>query len=106
VDILSGLLSGNPPGFARIRGDASHHFLAYRIDAFTDVERFKTQMDAFMRGLRETPPAPGEERVLYAGLPEAEALRERTANGIPYHRDVVAWFRAEARALGVEPRLG
>jgi LDH2 family malate/lactate/ureidoglycolate dehydrogenase len=106
VDILSGILSGNPPGFARVRGDVSHHFLAYRIDAFTDVGRFKTEMDAFMRGLRETPPAPGEERVLYAGLPEAETLRERTAHGIPYHRDVVDWFRAQARELGVAHRLG
>jgi LDH2 family malate/lactate/ureidoglycolate dehydrogenase len=106
VDILAGILSGNPPGFARPRGDVSHHFLAYRIDAFTDVEEFERAMDAFMRGLRETPPAPGHARVLHAGLPEAETLRERSARGIPYHRDVVEWFRAAARGLGVAHRLG
>lgn len=106
VDILSGILSGNIPGFARPQMDVSHHFLAYRIDAFTDLEQFKTQMDAFMKGLRETPPAPGEERVLYAGLPEVETLRERSENGIPYHQDVVDWFRKTAAELGVPDRLG
>jgi LDH2 family malate/lactate/ureidoglycolate dehydrogenase len=106
VDILAGVLSGNPPGFARTPMDVSHHFLAYRIDAFTDLEEFKSAMDAFMKGLRETRPAPGEERVLYAGLPEAETLRERSAKGIPYHRDVVDWFRTTAGELGVAHCLG
>ena len=50
-------------------------------------------MDALLRGLRECPPAPGAERVLYAGLPEAETLADRRERGIPYHRDVVEWFR-------------
>ena len=62
-------------------------------------------MDAFMKGLRETAPAPGEERVLYAGLPEHETQRERSERGIPYHPDVLAWFRSTAEELGVEHRL-
>jgi L-2-hydroxycarboxylate dehydrogenase (NAD+) len=106
VDILSGILGGDPPGFRREFWDVSHHFVAYRIDAFTDPERFKDEMDTFLRGLRETRPAPGEERVLYAGLAEHEVERERRERGIPYHPDVVDWFRATATELGVDHRLG
>ncbi len=105
VDVLSGLLGGDPPGFEREPGDVSHHFLAYRIDAFTDLEGFKDRMDVYLRGLRETKPAPGHERVLYAGLPEHEAELARRASGIPYHPDVVDWFRKTADDLGVEHRL-
>jgi LDH2 family malate/lactate/ureidoglycolate dehydrogenase len=106
IDILSGLLGGDSAGFLRRPMDVSHHFLAYRIDAFTDLESFKDEMDTFMKGLRETPPAPGCERVLYAGLPEHETESERRERGIPYHPDVVDWFRKTAAELGVPHRLG
>lgn len=92
VDILSGVLSGTGPGFLHVR-EVSHHFTAWRIDAFRDVAEFKADMDAFLRGLRECPPAPGAERVLYAGLPESETLADRRQRGIPYHPDVIDWFR-------------
>jgi LDH2 family malate/lactate/ureidoglycolate dehydrogenase len=105
VDILSGLLGGDPAGFEREPGDVSHHFLAYRVDAFSDLEGFKDRMDAYLRGLRETKPAPGQERVLYAGLPEHEAELDRRARGIPYHPDVVEWFRKTADELGAEHQL-
>jgi LDH2 family malate/lactate/ureidoglycolate dehydrogenase len=106
VDILSGILGGDPPGFRRAWPDVSHHFTAYRIDAFTELDGFKDQMDLFLKGLRETPPAPGEERVLYAGLPEHEVEAERRERGIPYHPKVISWFRRTAEELGVAHRLG
>jgi LDH2 family malate/lactate/ureidoglycolate dehydrogenase len=105
VDILSGLLGGDPAGFERPPGEVSHHFLAYRVDAFTDLEGFKDRMDVYLRGLRATKPAPGEERVLYAGLPEHETELERRARGIPYHPEVIEWFRKTAQELGAEHRL-
>ncbi len=105
VDILCGLLSGTGPGFLHLR-ENSHHFLAYRIDAFTDVETFKDDMDTFMKALRETPPAPGHERVIYAGVLEHEAEQDRRARGIPYHPQVVEWFRKTAAELGVPHELG
>ncbi|MFN0145888.1 MAG: Ldh family oxidoreductase [Dehalococcoidia bacterium] len=105
VDILCGLLAGTGPGFQTV-GTVSHHFMAYRIDAFTDAETFKDQMDGYMKALRETPPAPGQERVYYAGLPDAEAEADRRANGIPYHREVIDQFRAWAKEYGTPDRLG
>lgn len=99
VDILSGVLSGTGAGFLH-PGEVSHHFLAYRIDAFRDPDEFKADMDAFLFGLRTCPPAPGEERVLYAGLAEAETQADRAVNGIPYHVDVLSWFRDTCKELG------
>ena len=105
VDVLCGLLGGDPAGFVRGPLDVSHHFAAYRVDAFTDADEFGERMDAFMRALRETKPAPGHERVVYAGLPEHEIEAERRERGIPYHPEVVAWIRDTARELGVETAL-
>ncbi len=105
VDVLAGVLGGSPPGFLRPPGDVSHHFLAYRIDAFCDPQEFDDHMARYLRGLRETPPAPGHDRVFYAGLDEAETEADRRANGIPYHRDVVQWFRDAADRLGVAHAL-
>lgn len=106
VDILSGLLGGNVAGFLREPGDSSHHFIAYKIDAFTDLEGFKDRMDQFMKALRETPPAPGHDRVYYAGLPEHETELDRRANGIPYHPEVLDWYRTASEKLGFEHSLG
>lgn len=104
VDILAGVLSGTGPGFLHPR-DVSHHFTAWRIDAFRDVAEFKADMDALLGGLRSCPPAPGADRVLYAGLAEAEALADRSARGIPYHPDVVDWFRRTCAERGATCEL-
>ncbi len=105
VDMLCGVLSGSPPGFLRAPGDVGHHFIAYRVDAFCDPDEFSAHMQSFLKGLRETPPAPGHDRVLYAGLAEHETELDRRANGIPYHPDVVEYFRRTAEEKGVEHAL-
>jgi L-2-hydroxycarboxylate dehydrogenase (NAD+) len=104
VDVLCGLLSGTGPGFAA-GPVASHHFLAYRIDAFTDLDTFKEQMDTFLSGVLECPPAPGHDRVIYAGLPESEVVAVREREGIPYHREVVQRFKQWAAEYCIEDRL-
>ena len=73
----------------------------FNISAFTDVDEFKSHMDEYLKALRETPPAPGEERVLYAGLEEHEEEIERSERGIPYHPEVIEWFQATLAELGL-----
>ncbi len=104
LEALTTALAGAGAGPDRRAGQA-HHFLAYRIDAFTDLEQFKDDMDTYLRRLREAKTAPGEERVYYAGLHAAETEQNRRANGIPYHREVVEWFKTMVAELGVEDRL-
>jgi LDH2 family malate/lactate/ureidoglycolate dehydrogenase len=104
VEVLCTMLSGGVPGMFQqeeIRPLARHHFAAYNIAAFTDVDQFKATMDRMLLTLQETPPAPGHERVLYPGLPEFEEERDRRANGIPLHREVIEWFDRATAELGV-----
>ena len=93
VDILSGILSGTGYGMVPGRPNFTHFVGAYSIEAFTDVDVFKGLMDDFLRTLKETPPAPGHERVLVAGQPEWETELDRRENGIPLHKEVVEWFQ-------------
>ena len=74
---------------------------AYSIDAFTDVQEFKELMDEWMQGLKDTPPAPGHDRVLVPGQPEFEAELERKELGIPLHTEVIEWFKDISRELEI-----
>ncbi|MCH8311149.1 MAG: Ldh family oxidoreductase, partial [Chloroflexi bacterium] len=105
IEVLCGVLSGGGAGPHR-RGGASHHFLAYKIDAFTDVDGFKDDLDAYMKTLRESTPAPGHDHVTYAGLPEHEEEIERLRHGIPYHPEVIEWFRGITAEFELPNRLG
>jgi len=93
VDILCGQLAF-APGFGSLARTRRAHFVAaYSVEAFGDVDEFKENMDGMLKGLAATKPAPGHDRVLYAGLPEHESRIERRKNGVPLHPEVVEWFR-------------
>jgi LDH2 family malate/lactate/ureidoglycolate dehydrogenase len=92
TEILGSLLSGTVPNMVDNIHGSKHSFTAYNIAMFTEVDTFKENMDAMLRTLRDTPPAPGHERVMYPGLSEYEAEQDRLANGIPLHKEVIEWF--------------
>jgi LDH2 family malate/lactate/ureidoglycolate dehydrogenase len=103
VEIMATMLSGTlPVGLDRSTG-YKHFFAAYNIAAFTDVAEFKEHMDQMLEWLRETKPAPGQERVLYPGLLEYEDEKERREHGIPLHKEVIQWFGKITSELGVPP---
>ena len=93
IDILSGIMANAGSALFRFNG-VGHHFTVFNIASFTDVDEFKGHMDEYLKALRETPTAPGEERVIYAGLEEHEAEIDRSERGIPYHPEVIEWFRS------------
>ena len=101
VEILCSALTGTGAGPHRRYGSA-HYFMAYNIGAFTDVDSFKTDMDAYLRSILDCKPAPGESRVVYPGIPEHEAQIDRRANGIPYHPEVIEWFNGVMQQLEIE----
>lgn len=92
VEILSTLLCGSTPIMLDRSTASKTHFAAYNIAAFTDVDQFKATMDEMLATLRTCDPAPGEARVLYPGLSEHEEFQERSAHGIPLHKEVIQWF--------------
>jgi L-2-hydroxycarboxylate dehydrogenase (NAD+) len=104
AEVLSTVLSGALPTMLMPGSGSKNHFAAYNVAAFTDLGQFKDTMDAMLKTLRTAQPAPGEERVLYPGLSEAEELEQRRAHGIPLHREVIQWFAECTTELGV-PRL-
>ncbi|MGH7354725.1 MAG: Ldh family oxidoreductase, partial [Candidatus Rokuibacteriota bacterium] len=103
AEVLSTVLSGALPTMLRPGSGSKNHFAAYDIEAFTDLERFKDTMDEMLKTLRTATPAPGQERVLYPGLSEAEETQSRRANGIPLHKEVLQWFAQCTSELGVAP---
>ena len=108
VDILCAVLSGAPFGpdvYARKNSSAkaSHFFGAIRIDTFCDPARFRRDMDRMLEGLRNCPPAEGDERVYYAGLKEWEKEEEYTRNGIEILKKTYDQICSFGNDYGVEP---
>ena len=103
AEVLSTLLSGALPTMLVPGSGSKNHFAAYNIEAFTDLETFKNTMDDMLKTLRTATPAPGQERVIYPGLSEAEEVQSRRAHGIPLHKEVVQWFGECTREMGLEP---
>ena len=93
VDILCSVLAGSDYGIVADRSNYRQFFAAYNIDAFSDVDVFKQNMDSFITDLKSTPPAPDCDNVLVAGDPEWQALEDRSSNGIPLHAEVITWLQ-------------
>ena len=103
AEVLSTVLSGALPTMLAAGSGSKNHFAAYTIEAFTDPEQFKDTMDGMLKTLRTATPAPGQERVLYPGLSEAEEIQHRRAHGIPLHKEVIQWFGVCTAEMGLEP---
>ncbi len=101
VDILGGVLTGFGYGVSPGRPNFGHYVAAYSVDAFTDVQEFKATMDEWMEMMKTTKPAPGHDRVMVAGQPEAEMEEVRRSEGIPLHNEVVDWLRDTCSELSV-----
>lgn len=104
IEILCGVLQGTGGGPHRRKGVA-HFFMAIDVDRFTDLAGFKSDMDDYLRSLLECKPAPGEKRVVYPGYLEHEYELDRRSNGIPYHPEVISWFKQTTDELGIENHL-
>jgi LDH2 family malate/lactate/ureidoglycolate dehydrogenase len=103
AEVLSTMLAGALPTMLVPGSGSKNHFAAYNIEAFTDLEQFKDTMDQMLKTLRTAQPAPGEERVFYPGLSEAEEIQLRRAHGIPLHKEVLEWFAGCTSELGIAP---
>jgi LDH2 family malate/lactate/ureidoglycolate dehydrogenase len=89
VDILCAVLCGAAFGPAiadipeSLSDRVSHFFGAIKIANFREPAEFRRDMDRMLRDLRNCPPAEGEDRVYFAGLPEFEYEQESLRRGIP-----------------------
>lgn len=101
VDILSGVLSGAafskwvPPFPAYVPlptnapGEGLGHFLgAMRVDAFQKAETFKSQMDIWMKSMKDAARIDEQQSVLIHGELERMSTVLRKKEGIPVHISV------------------
>ena len=103
AELLSTMLSGGVPCMLDPTQHWKHHFVAYDIEAFTDLDEYFDRMDAMLGVLRATRPAPGHERVIYPGVLEHETYRERSVQGIALHPEVIEWFNQTTSSFGLPP---
>jgi L-2-hydroxycarboxylate dehydrogenase (NAD+) len=101
VEIMGGILTGGGYGANPGRPNYNHSVAAYNIASFMDVAEFKRTMDEYLQYLKSTKPAPGHDRVYYAGLIEAECVAENKAKGILLHKEVVGWFHKICKELSL-----
>jgi LDH2 family malate/lactate/ureidoglycolate dehydrogenase len=95
---LGNMVDGPKPGAD------GHFFLALNVRAFVDPGLFKQRVDAVVRQIRTSRPAPGVDRVYAPGELEADTERRYRAEGIPLNRETLRGMRAMASRVGVEAR--
>ena len=81
---------------------SGHLALAINVEAFTDLEEFKLEVDRLVAFMKETPLAEGADSILVPGEPEWITRRERIDNGIPLNATVVSQLDAFAREIGID----
>lgn len=114
--ILTGLLSGAWRSNAergRVLGDnpdpkhgfsqegTGHSFAAIRLDQFGDPAVFRQGMDAMIRALNDSPPAPGFDQVFVPGQIEQQVQAERLRDGIPINAATLAALQSLSEEYGV-----
>ena len=112
VDIFSSILSGaaygskaGHPGENQIGANIGHFFAAIRIDAFRPVLEFKTDMDNFIKMLKDSPKAEGQERIFIAGEKEFERSERYTREGVPLMGEIVKSLEKAGEGVGMEFNL-
>lgn len=103
-EVMTTVLTATGAG-PRRRGGSVHHFVAWNISGFSDPEDFKSDLDQYLTDLLECPTVDGKGKVLYSGYPEAQTTIDRTENGIPYHPEVIEWFREATSEHRIDWRL-
>jgi len=109
IELLTGMLAGGaldrdiPHPYKQLASPGANSFFmgAFRVDHFMDPGEFKRNMDQWIVYMRETPKAPGADRVWLPGEKEAVARRERLAAGIPLGDKMIAELQTLAAEVNV-----
>jgi LDH2 family malate/lactate/ureidoglycolate dehydrogenase len=108
VEIFCSVISGgamrDQVGGIRVAGQpsrASQFFLAIDVERFMPVAEFTARLEALVRFVKSSAPAPGYEEVLVAGDPEWRMEEERLRSGIPLGQGTWDALAELARRLAV-----
>ena len=89
-----------PTGGLGFAGNATF-LLVLDIAHFTDVDQFFADVDGLFERLDSVKPAPGFQRVIVPGEPEAEQRRTRAAEGI----SVTVWSGEQITRIAAESQV-
>jgi LDH2 family malate/lactate/ureidoglycolate dehydrogenase len=110
MGILGGVLSGASYGTelgnmvdGPVPGQDGQFFLALRVAAFEEIDRFKRRVDGIIRQIRTSRPAPGVTRIYTPGELEAETEAHYRDEGIPLNAATLDGIIAAAERVGVDP---
>lgn len=110
VDVLSGLLTGarTSPDIGPLYSAPDEpmglgHFLA-AVDVSTvmDPDEFRTNVDAYIDQIKNTPTRDGVDEVLVPGEPEAKIRRENERKGVPLSEPTVTSLDALGDRYGIQ----
>jgi LDH2 family malate/lactate/ureidoglycolate dehydrogenase len=109
VDILSGVLSGSVFGpNLYVKKDqpakVSHFFGAIKIDAFIELERFKSAMDEYISLIKNSEKIDGQDRIFVHGEIESE-LYEKQKTEVSLYYKVVEDLRKIGEQVKIRPRF-
>jgi len=102
VDITAGVLSGKGAAYLGDRGQGIFQ-MALKVGAFRDLREFKGEMDALIRRVRNSKPAPGSKEVLVPGDPERRIKEIRLKEGIEIPQTTWEEILATAHKAKVDP---
>lgn len=98
--VLTGGLAGGRLPIRKKRSDSAddsqHFFQAFDPGAFVDPAKFAKELTLAMDEIRGLPPAPGYDRVRFAGDEDEQREQQIRAEGIPFAPDVYEALRTAA----------
>ncbi len=104
--LLSGLdLDPDPPAWSLPAANQGALVVSFRIDLFTDPDRFRREVSRYVERIRELSPLPGFGESFAAGDVEAHNEAEYRNRGIPMAVDSIAELNKIAEELGISARL-
>lgn len=99
--ILSGGLSSNHVNVTPGLNGICHYFMALDYGIFGDKETIKVNMSSFLRELRESRKAEGQERIYTHGEKETEMMASRIKGQIPVNEKTLAEMKDIGTKQGV-----
>jgi LDH2 family malate/lactate/ureidoglycolate dehydrogenase len=111
IGLIAGTLNGavfgkdvvNFTKETRTATNTGQFLVAVSIEAFGDVDQFKTSVDTIFAQMRDSTALPGYDSVRIPGQDRGHVLAERTKNGIPLHPNLVKVLTDIAEELEIPP---
>ena len=110
---LSSIMAGNPLLAPSLTGKQAERriiqnsiVVAIDISAFTDITKYRLNIDDLVKNLKTLPKAEGVEEIFVPGEPESRVYKDRSKNGIPVPLGTLSNLEVVSKKLGtVMPKI-